>query len=49
MCHVHDEVICEVDMDFDPERIVELMTLNPSWARSLPLGAAYETSQFYLK
>ena len=49
VCHVHDEVICEVDMDFDPERIVELMTLNPSWARSLPLGAAYETSQFYLK
>lgn len=46
---VHDEVVCEVDEDFDPKIVADLMTINPSWAKSLPLAASYESSKFYLK
>lgn len=47
--HVHDEIVCLVKQDFDTRIIGELMTVNPSWARSLPLGVEGVESQIYLK
>jgi hypothetical protein len=45
--HAHDEVVCEVDPDFDPRVIVELMTVCPKWIKGLPLAAeAKETSRY---
>lgn len=46
---VHDEVICEVDKDFDASVIERIMLQNPPWAKSLPLGVEVVESQHYLK
>lgn len=49
VCHVHDEVVAEVDEDFDPQTLVKIMTTNPSWCKTLPLGAEVVESKTYLK
>lgn len=47
--HVHDEVVCEVDMDV-PESIIEqCMTVTPEWAPGLPVGSSVETADRYFK
>jgi len=46
---VHDEAICEMPKDFRSEIVGEIMTQNPPWAKSLPLGAEVVESPFYLK
>jgi hypothetical protein len=45
----HDEVICEVEEDFDGAEVRRLMTLAPDWIQGLPLEAEYVESKYYLK
>lgn len=49
VAHIHDEIVVEVDTDFDGRRLVDLMTIPPAWAKTLPLGAEFEESAFYKK
>lgn len=49
VAHIHDEIVVEVDKDFDGRRLVDLMVVAPEWAKSLPLGAEHEESMFYEK
>jgi len=46
---IYDENVCEVPLDFDSSRVSATMTVNPSWAKTLPLGAEIEDSLFYKK
>jgi hypothetical protein len=46
---IYDENVCEVPLDFDCKRIAEIMTTNPEWAKTLPLGAEMEESLYYKK
>jgi DNA polymerase bacteriophage-type len=50
--HVHDEIVAEV-ADFYPEvklkQICALMTIRPSWAEDLPLGADGYLTKYYKK
>lgn len=46
---VHDEVICEVDPDFDPKIIEALMSETPPWLPGCPIGAEAKESPCYLK
>lgn len=45
----HDEVVCEVDEDFDGNEVKSLMTIAPEWAPNLPLDAEFVESKHYLK
>jgi len=45
----HDEVVCEVPLDFNETEIKHLMLVPPDWARDLPLGVEVISSQNYLK
>jgi DNA polymerase bacteriophage-type len=45
----HDEVVCEVDEDFDGAEVKRLMTIAPEWMQDLPLEAEYVESKYYLK
>ncbi len=50
--HVHDEIICEqtlTDNHFTWERLRELMSVRPSWAPDIPLGAAGYAARVYRK
>ena len=47
--HVHDEVICEVDMDVPEETVRSLMRVTPDWAPLLPIDSSVATSDRYLK
>lgn len=46
---VHDEVVCEVDMDYDPKLIETAMSVTPEWLPGCPIGAEAKVSQHYLK
>lgn len=46
---VHDEVICEVPVDFDSNIIRRIMVQEPSWMPGLPLDVSLEESAFYKK
>lgn len=46
---VHDELICEVDPDFDPKRVELLMSETPPWMPGCPLGAESKETPCYLK
>lgn len=46
---IHDESVVEADMDVPVERVVEIMTVNPEWAKSLPIGAEGEETLVYKK
>lgn len=46
---VHDEIICEVDLDFDLKTIADIMTRPPTWAPDLPLAIDIKESDHYLK
>lgn len=46
---VYDENVLEVPLDFDPALGAKIMTTNPSWAKTLPLGAEVEESLYYKK
>jgi len=38
--HAHDEVLCEVPIDFGNVKEMEkIMSMNPTWAKDLPLSA----------
>jgi DNA polymerase I-like protein with 3'-5' exonuclease and polymerase domains len=45
----HDEVICEVEEDFNGAEVRRLMTIAPDWMQDLPLEAEYVESKYYLK
>lgn len=45
----HDEVVCEVEEDFNGAEVKRLMTIAPDWMRDLPLEAEYVESKYYLK
>lgn len=45
----HDEVICQVDIDFDAQIIKNIMTKTPPWLSGLVLDAEVVESQHYLK
>ena len=45
----HDEVICEVDENFDPSIVKATMVVPPDWAFDLPLEAEFVESRHYLK
>ena len=47
--HVHDEVVCEVDMDVSPDVIRDCMTVTPAWAEGLPVGSSVEVADRYFK
>jgi DNA polymerase len=47
--HVHDEFITEVDMDFDPQQIVEVMSQCPEWLPGCPLAAEAAEHKSYTK
>lgn len=46
---VHDEIICEVDLDFDPKIIERLMSETPPWLTGCPIGAEAKETPCYLK
>jgi hypothetical protein len=46
---IYDENLTEVPLDFNGQLVADIMCQNPSWAKTLPLGAEIETSMFYKK
>lgn len=46
---VHDEIICEVPLDFDARKIREIMIRCPDWIEGLPLDVEQEETMFYKK
>lgn len=52
VCHIHDEVLIEVPeatAKEEYEKIVNIMSISPYWAKDLPLRADGYTTKFYLK
>lgn len=52
VCHIHDEVLIEVPeatAKEEYEKIVNIMSISPHWAKDLPLRADGYTTKFYLK
>ena len=50
VAHVHDEVICEVPKGKSSvEEICKIMSINPKWAKGLPLDADGFECDFYQK
>lgn len=47
--HVHDEVICDADMEHTADEIAEIMSQPISWAPGLLLKAEAYESQYYKK
>jgi DNA polymerase len=47
--HVHDEVVCEVPLDFDPSLVVSCMTTPPPWLEGCPLAVEYSEAAHYKK
>lgn len=47
--HSHDELIAEVDTNFDSNIMKEVMIQTPEWAEGLPLSVSIEESDFYRK
>lgn len=45
----HDEAICEVDEDFDPMIIQNIMSTTPPWLEGCPIAAEAKCSKCYLK
>jgi len=45
----HDEVVCEVDEDFDGAAVKGLMIISPDWMKDVPLEAEYIESKYYVK
>lgn len=46
---VYDEIVCEVDKDFDPAKIRALMIEAPQWMPGMPLDVSIEEATFYKK
>lgn len=46
---VHDEIVCEVDKDYDMDIIKRLMIEPPTWMDNLPLDVSIEEADFYKK
>jgi hypothetical protein len=46
---VYDEIVAEVDADFDENIITEVMSRTPAWASGLPIGCETEVSNYYKK
>lgn len=46
---VHDEIICEVDKNFDPKIIRDIMNITPPWMPGLPLEISQEETDYYKK
>jgi DNA polymerase len=50
VAHVHDEVICEVPVgESSVEEVCKIMSVNPKWAKELPLDADGFECDFYQK
>lgn len=52
VCHVHDEVLVEVpetNSEWYYEKMVDIMSISPDWAKDLPLRADGYITKFYLK
>ena len=52
VAHIHDEILVEIPEDNAKEhynKIVELMSIAPDWAKDLPLRADGYITKFYLK
>lgn len=48
--HIHDEVVCEVPKEHASlQKVVEIMSENPAWARDLPLAADGWAGDFFTK
>lgn len=47
--HVHDEVICEVDLDVKPEDVEAVMKQDVPWMPGLPVDAEAFEAQHYTK
>src|SRR6516164_9101763 len=47
--HAHDEVLCEVSPDVAEKEIETLLTVPPSWAKHLSLGAEAKELAHYAK
>lgn len=46
---VHDEIVCEVDKDFDPKIIRDIMNVTPDWMPGIPLDITQEETLHYKK
>lgn len=52
VCHIHDEVLVEVpevNAKEQYEKMVDIMSISPEWAKDLPLRADGYITKFYLK
>ena len=50
VAHVHDEVICEVPINIGSfKEVCSIMSIQPDWAKGLPLGADGYECEFYKK
>jgi len=47
--HIHDEVVCDAEMDRDVADVEAVLSTRPYWAQDLPLGAEGFESQYYKK
>jgi DNA polymerase I-like protein with 3'-5' exonuclease and polymerase domains len=47
--HAHDEAVCEVEPGVTTKDIERLLTVPPSWAKKLPLGAEAKEVTHYVK
>ena len=47
--HTHDEAVCEVGPNVTTKEIEALLTVPPSWAKHLPLGAEAREVAHYVK
>jgi DNA polymerase len=47
--HIHDEVLCHVPAGFDKNKLTELMTVRPSWAKKLPIASDTKLMPRYKK
>jgi DNA polymerase len=47
--HVHDEVVVEVPLGFDPKLLTALMVVPPAWCRSIPLASKTKLMPHYTK
>ena len=47
--HIHDEAVCEVDVDVQPATVREVFAQPPSWMPDLPVASEAEALPYYTK
>lgn len=47
--HVHDEVVCEVDVDVPVSAVYDIMARTPDWIPGLPVDSSVVEADRYFK